>query len=75
MLLRMGGQAREKRVVSKAKRAKEHAAWEAENGNGQAERRRFVVEILAKLADIPLSRIIEATGFSLRYAPLIRSGQ
>lgn len=49
--------------------------WEAEHGDGNAERERFVAEILPKLVDIPLSRIVEATGFSLRYAALVRDGE
>lgn len=39
-----------------------------------AEREHFIREIQPKLVGIPLRRIAEATGFSLRYASLVRDG-
>jgi hypothetical protein len=39
------------------------------------ERRRFLEEIQPALLTIPVYRIAEATGLSLRYASLIRRGQ
>jgi hypothetical protein len=68
-----GGEAKAKRVASKERRARERAEWEAVHGDGKAERERFIREIQPKLSGIPLSRIVEATGFSVRYASLIRS--
>ena len=68
-----GGEAKAKRVASKERRARERAEWDAVHGDGQAERERFVREIQPRLVGIPLSRIVEATGFSVRYASLIRS--
>ncbi len=70
-----GGEAKAKRVASKERRARERAEWEAVHGDGKAERERFVREIQPKLVGIPLSRIVDATGFSVRYASLIRSGE
>ena len=69
-----GGAAKAKRVASQQKRREERTAWEAEHGDGQEERERFVREIQPKLAGV-FSRICEATGFSPRYASLIRSGK
>ena len=69
------GEATTKRVASKERRARERAEWGAVHGDGQAERERFVREIQPRLAGIPLSRTVEATGFSVRYASLIRSGE
>ena len=42
--------------------------------DGAEERERFVAEILPRLAEVPLSRIVKATGVSLRYASMIRGG-
>lgn len=65
----------QKRGRTNPERARERAAWEAEHGDGQAEREWFGREMLPKLADVPLSGIAEAAAVSLRYASLIRSGQ
>ncbi len=70
-----GGAAKGKRVASKERRARERADWEAVHGDGKTERERFVRGIQPRLAGIPLSRIVAATGFSVRYASLIRSGE
>ncbi len=70
-----GGEVGRKRGQTNAKRAEERARWDAEHGETAAsERERFSGEILPQLAEVPLSRIIEATGVSLRYASLIRRG-
>jgi hypothetical protein len=60
---------------SQSKRARERAEWEAFHRDGQAEREHFIREIPPKLAGISLRRIAEATGFSLRYASLVRDGE
>jgi hypothetical protein len=70
-----GGKAKDKRAASQSKRARERAEWEATHGDGQAEREHFIGEIQPKLAGISLRRIAEATGFSLRYASLVRDGE
>jgi hypothetical protein len=70
-----GGKAKDKRAASQSKGARERAEWEANHGEGQAEREHFIREIRPKLAGIPLRRIAEATGFSLRYASLVRDGE
>jgi CRISPR-associated endonuclease Cas1 len=70
-----GGKAKDKRAASQSKRARERAEWEAMHGDGQSEREHFIREIQSKLAGIPLRRIAEATGFSLRYASLVRDGE
>lgn len=69
-----GGDVGKKRGKSNAKRAAERAGWEAKHGDGAAERERFSSEILPRLAGAPLSRIVESTGLSPRYASLIRRG-
>lgn len=55
-------------------RAVARKAWEAEHGDGQAERERFVSVIQPKLVTLSLLQIVTVTGFSLRYASLIRGG-
>lgn len=50
-------------------------SWDAEHGDSSAERERFAAEILPKLTDMPLKRIIEATGLSLRYVWMPKKGQ
>jgi hypothetical protein len=69
-----GGKAKDKRAASQSKRARERAEWEAIHGDGKSEREQFIREIQPKLAGIPLRRIADATGFSLRYASLVRDG-
>lgn len=70
-----GGKAKDRRAASQSKRARERAEWEAIHGDGQAEREHFIREIQPNLARIPLRQISGATGLSLRYASLIRSGK
>jgi hypothetical protein len=55
--------------------AKRLAEWEARHGDGQAEREDSIREIQPKLVGIPLRRIAEVTGFSLRYAALVHDGE
>lgn len=69
-----GGEVGDKRGHSNAKRAAERAGWEAGHAGGAAERERLEQEVLPTLAEVPLSRIVEATGISLRYASIIRRG-
>ncbi len=69
-----GGEVGKARGRSNARRAAERAAWEAEHGDGMAERMRFKAEILPKLADVSINRIKAATGLSLRYCSLVRRG-
>jgi hypothetical protein len=71
-----GGTASQKRGHTQARRAAERRAWEADSGNGsdQAEMV-FEEEILPKLQSVPLSKIQQATGLSLRYVSLIRRGK
>jgi hypothetical protein len=42
--------------------------------DGAVDRERFQTEIVAKLTNVPLSKIIGATGISLGYASMIRRG-
>jgi hypothetical protein len=70
-----GGKAKDKRAASQSKRARERAEWEAVHGDGRTEREHFIREIQPKLAGIPLRRIANTTGFSLRYASLVRDGE
>ena len=70
-----GGEAARKRGRKNSQRARERAEREALYGGGADKRERFKKEILPGLKGIPLSRIVEATGLSLRYASLIRQGE
>ena len=72
-----GGGAAAKRGQSNIKRSRDRQAWRAshEGTDVEVERRRFLEEIQPALLTIPVYRIAEATGLSLRYASLIRRGQ
>lgn len=69
-----GGEAAMKRGESNARRARERKQWEKDHLtiNLKEERERYKKEILPNLVSIPLSRIMGATGFSKRYASMIR---
>ncbi len=75
-----GGDAARKRSATQSERARARVAWEAAHpeARGTADgfdgKDEFEREVRPKLAGIPLSRIATATGLSLRYASLIRSG-
>lgn len=69
-----GGRAAAKRSTTQAARASARREWEALHGNGRTERERFVRDIQPKLVTLSLLQIVAATGFSLRYASLIRGG-
>ena len=70
-----GGEAAKKRGQTNASRAQERQEWEAVHGDGVKERKSFVRDILPRLRDVPLSKIVRATGFSKRYASLVRRGE
>ena len=55
-----------------SRRQLDAARWNAEHG--QPDNGTFTREILPGLQDVPLSRIMEATGLSLRYCSQIRRG-
>ena len=58
------------------RRARQRKHWSAANsGTVEDECQRFLEEILPALATIPLNRIAEATGLSLRHVSLIRRGE
>ena len=67
-----GGDAAQRRGETNRKWAKMRAAW---NGDLEKEKRQFLREIQPRLGGIPLSKIIEVTGFSTRYGSLIRKGE
>lgn len=69
-----GGAAARKRGETIARRAVEHKEWEKLGLDLEEERGRFKRDILPALREVPLSRIIEATGFSRRHASMIRRG-
>jgi len=69
-----GGEVGRKRGQSNARRAKERSEWNDLGLDVDEEKERFRRDILPLLQGIPLSRIIEATGFSRRYASLARRG-
>ncbi len=69
-----GGDAGRKRGERNAQHERERAVWEREHGSSQ-DPAYFVGEVLPQLQAIPLSTIMRATGFSLRYCSLIRRGQ
>ncbi len=69
-----GGKAAEMRAATQTERAARRAEWERGHGDGSAERERFTAEILPRLKEVPLSKIVAGTGLSLRYASLIRRG-
>ena len=69
-----GGEARKPRSVSNAHRAQQTAAWEQLGLDVEAGREHFKRDILPGLRDVAISRIMKATGFSRRYASLVRHG-
>jgi len=71
-----GGEAARKRGQSNARRAQERREWERMNTDVEVEieKQYFVNDLLPKLRDIPVRRIVNATGLSIRYASMIRRG-
>ena len=71
-----GGDAAKKRGQSNARRARERQEWERKNDgvDVEAEKQRFASEILPRLKDVPVRRIVKTTGLSIRYASMIRRG-
>jgi len=69
-----GGEVGRKRGASNARRASERVAWKELGLDIDQEKPRFKRDILPRLQDVPLSRIMKATGFSRRYASLARRG-
>ncbi|MCX6071369.1 MAG: hypothetical protein NTU91_11010 [Chloroflexi bacterium] len=69
-----GGEVGRKRGASNARRAHERSKWKELGLDVDQEKERFKRDILPRLQDVPLSRIMKATGFSRRYASLARRG-
>ena len=69
-----GGQAASRRGTATAQRKGEIAVWEAEHGK-LIDLSAFEREILPGLQGVPLSRLRQATGLSLRYVSQIRRGE
>jgi hypothetical protein len=57
-----------------ARRAAERAEWEKQGLDLEEERERFVRGILPRLRDLSIMDIVKATGFSPRYASLVKRG-
>jgi CRISPR-associated endonuclease Cas1 len=68
-----GGEAARKRAESLRRRQQEAEEWERIHGDG-FDPEVFRREILPKLAGVPLSRMVKATGLSKLYCSLIRRG-
>jgi hypothetical protein len=64
--------AKHKLGEANSRRQLDASRWNADHG--QPDNEAFTREILPRLQDIPLSRIMEATGLSLRYCSQIRRG-
>ncbi len=69
-----GGEAGRKRGQSNKRRAMERAEWATQGKDLETEKNRFLRDILPALKDLSLGRIMKATGFSRRYASLVRRG-
>jgi hypothetical protein len=69
-----GGEVGRRRGKSNARRAAERAVWNDLGLDVEQEKECFKRDILPGLQGIPLSRIMEATGFSRRYASMVRRG-
>jgi hypothetical protein len=51
------------------------AEWKAAHGDSQERKERFARDVVPLLANPPIAMIIKATGFSPRYASLVRKGE
>jgi hypothetical protein len=69
-----GGRAAERRGAAIAKRKRQAAEWDRANAL-PPDRELFKREILPQIQGLPLRRLAEATGLSLRYCSLIRRGE
>jgi hypothetical protein len=71
-----GGSAAKKRGRSNAKRIYERIAWEKEHYEVdiELEKKRFQKDLLPKIRDVPVRKIANFSGLSLRYVSLIRRG-
>ena len=69
-----GGEAGEKRGATVADRNREAARWAAEYGT-EYDPNKFRRDIPPGLRDMPLSRLMQLTGLSVRYCSLIRRGR
>jgi CRISPR-associated endonuclease Cas1 len=68
------GRAAEKRGASNVKRKAELAEWEQQYGK-LVDLSAFEREVLPLIQNVPLSRLVKATGLSLRYVSQIRRGE
>jgi hypothetical protein len=69
-----GGSAARKRGQAISSRKREIADWEASFGQ-LVDRAAFQRDILPHIEEIPLRRLMDATGLSLRYVSQIRRGE
>jgi hypothetical protein len=69
-----GGAASKRRSQTMRKRQLEAATWERQHANA-VDPAEFEREILPRLQGVPLNRLVQATGLSLRYVSQIRRGQ
>lgn len=69
-----GGKAAVKRGNSQKRRSQARLDWEKRGLSIEKEQKRFIEEIQPKLSSVPLSAIMNATGLSIRYCSLIKSG-
>jgi hypothetical protein len=69
-----GGEARTKRGATNARRKADLRKWERQHGKA-ADLTAFEHEILPLIQKVPLSRLVKATGLSLRYVSQIRRGE
>ena len=67
-----GGDVARRRGETNRNWGKKRASWK---GDLNREKERFVSEILPRMRDIPISKIVEATGLSTRYVSLILRGE
>jgi hypothetical protein len=68
------GKAAERRGAAIAERRRQAAEWDQANPE-PADPEVFRREILPLIEEVPLRRLVEATGLSLRYCSLIRRGE
>jgi hypothetical protein len=69
-----GGTAAERRGAAIAERKRQAAEWEKANPE-PTDPELFRREILPLIQGVPLRRLVDATGLSLRYCSLIRRGE
>jgi hypothetical protein len=69
-----GGKAAERRGQAIVERKRQAAEWEQANPE-RADPELFRREILPPIQEVPLRRLVDATGLSLRYCSLVRRGE